>query len=357
MQTTTNDKKSSCPFHSYDVDLYADDVIANQQTHFRAMRELGPVIWLPKHGNFAITRHAELLQALNNWQVFSSAQGVAADDFGCEFSKGGTLASDPPLHDELRKFSVAPLRPSVIEKDRPAIQKEAASLIDTLIEKPDFDGVSDFAQHLPLTMVRDFVGLPQQAQEYMLPIATAGFDVLGCQNERGQKALGVLTELVANVESSMQPEMLKPDSWSAKLVQQAMAGELNPEYVPLIMRDYLGPSLDTTISVTAQLIHQLGVNPEQWEMIKADPSLIPNAVLEGVRLASPVRSFTRAVTQDFEIGGVTLPKGARVMMLYACANRDERQFENPDKFDITRDTNKHLGFGSGIHICEGMHLA
>jgi len=174
----------SCPFPSYDVDLYADDVIADQFRHFRAMRELGPVVWLPKHGNFAITRHAELSQALLNWKIFSSAQGVAGDDFGCEFAKGGTLASDPPVHDALRKVSVAPLRPSALESDKPAIQLEAVKLIDALVERGSFDGVIDFARHLPLTMVRDFVGLPAEAKAAMLPLASAGCEVLGCARGR-----------------------------------------------------------------------------------------------------------------------------------------------------------------------------
>lgn len=357
MKNENDNGQPRCPFPSYDVDLYADDVIEDQFRHFSAMRELGPVVWLPQHGNFAITRHAELSQALLNWQVFSSAQGIAGDDFGCEFAKGGTLASDPPVHDELRKVSVAPLRPSALESDKPAIQLEAVKLIDALVERDSFDGVIDFARYLPLTMVRDFVGLPEEAKEAMLPLAAAGFDVLGCQNARGQAGLQVFEELTPAMQASMSPEKLKPGSWSAQLLQQAMEGSLAPELVPAIMMDYLGPSLDTTISVTGQLIYHLGKNPDQWEKLKQDPSLIPNAVLEGVRLASPVRSFTRTVTEDFDIGGVTLPKGARVMMLYACANRDERVFAEPDRLDVTRDASKHLGFGMGIHICEGQHLA
>lgn len=349
--------KGSCPFPSYDVDFYDDDFIKSQYEHFRIMRDLGPVIWLPKNGNFAITRHAEVAQALLNWRVFSSAEGVAGDDFGCEFARGGTLTSDGPVHDQLRKISAAPLRPSALDSDRPAILKEAASLIDALVERGSFDGVFDLARHLPLTLVRDFVGLPDEASEHMLTFAAAGFDLLGCQNERGQAGLDMLAKLMPAMQMNLNPATLKPGSWAIKLFERVASGEMPPELVPAIMPDYLGPSLDTTISVTSQLIYHLGKNPEQWNKLREDPSLIPNAVLEGVRIASPVRSFTRTVTEDFEIGGVSLPKGARVMMLYACANRDERQFPNADCLEVTRDTTGHLGFGTGIHICEGQHLA
>lgn len=342
---------------SYDVDLYDDDVIANQQAHFRKMRELGPVIWLPHHGNYAVTRYAELSDALRNWEVFSSASGVAGDEFGCQFSRGGTLTSDPPLHDKLRKVSGAPLRPARLDAYRGDIQAEAAELIDRLIQRGDFDGILDFARHLPLTMVTEFVGLPEEGRENMLSWAAAGFDVLGCQNARGQKGLETVKGMRDWIIKNVRPETMKPGSWSAELAELAANGDIPQEYVPLIMRDYLGPSLDTTISATGQLIYQLGRNRDQWNLLRENPSLIPTAVSEAVRLASPVRSFTRTTTQDIELCGVSIPKGARVMMLYASANRDERQFENPDAFDVTRTNTGHLGFGQGIHICAGQHLA
>ncbi|MFC6674267.1 cytochrome P450 [Marinobacterium aestuariivivens] len=123
------------------------------------------------------------------------------------------------------------------------------------------------------------------------------------------------------------------------------------------MRDYINPSLDTTISATGQAIKFFADDPEQWDLVRQYPSLIPNAVEEVVRLASPARAFSRYVAEDTEIGGVALPQGARVLVVYASANRDERKFPNPDKFDVHRDTHDHVGFGHGVHMCMGMHLA
>jgi cytochrome P450 len=91
--------------------------------------------------------------------------------------------------------------------------------------------------------------------------------------------------------------------------------------------------------------------------LRREPAFIPNACNEAVRLGSPIRSLTRTVTTNFEIGGAVLPKGARVMMVYASANRDERKFPSPDRFDVTRANAGHLGFGNGIHMCAGMRLA
>ena len=97
--------------------------------------------------------------------------------------------------------------------------------------------------------------------------------------------------------------------------------------------------------------------PDQWDKIRADASLIPNAVEEAVRLATPIRAFTRYAIEDVEVSGHVIPKGKRVIVCYASANRDARKYDNPDDFDVTRDVHDHLGFGQGVHMCMGMHLA
>ena len=151
--------------------------------------------------------------------------------------------------------------------------------------------------------------------------------------------------------------MLKPGSWTRRLFDLVREGALPAELAPVSMRDYLNPSLDTTISATGQLIWQLGRNPDQWALLRSRPDFARNAANEAVRMASPVRSFSRHTARSVELGGAVIPQGARVMMVFASANRDERVFERPDDFDITRNPRHHLGFGSGIHMCVGMHLA
>jgi len=180
---------------------------------------------------------------------------------------------------------------------------------------------------------------------------------LGVQNERGRAALPVFMEQRKFLQTHATPDRFKPGSWSRRLYDLVDKGELAAELAPVCMRDYLNPSLDTTISATGQLIWQLGANPEQWSLLRANPSLARNAANEAVRLASPVRSFSRHTSRQIEVEGYAIPEGARVMMLFASANRDERVFERPDAFDITRNPRHHLGFGKGIHMCMGMHLA
>ena len=120
---------------------------------------------------------------------------------------------------------------------------------------------------------------------------------------------------------------------------------------------YVIPSLDTTILAKGHLLANLARNPDQWALLRERPELIPAAVLEGVRRDSVLRWFSRVAARDYEVGGATVPQGARVMLLYGCANRDERHYDDPDRFDVTRDARDHLAWGTGPHMCAGMHLA
>jgi len=120
----------------------------------------------------------------------------------------------------------------------------------------------------------------------------------------------------------------------------------------------MDPGLDTTVSASGHLIYYRARDPAALAALKAIRSLIPAAGHEPIRLGTPIRSFTRHLARDVTEAHVALPKDARVMMLFASANRDQRVFDNPDHFDMTRkNARRHLGFGAGVHMCVGMHLA
>jgi cytochrome P450 len=341
----------------YEADFYSDAFILDPHPRYAEMRALGPVVWMARHGNYALTRYDEVRAALRNHKVFSSARGVAADQFGCDFMKGNTIGSDPPFHDLMRATMIAPLTPTAIEAIRPRIERGAEHLIDRLVARGSFEGIRDLARHLPLTIVTELVGLPEDGRENMLSWAAGGFDIFGVQNERGRRGVETVQGMREYILAKAVPGRLKPGSWTARIFELAARGEIPGEICPLLVRDYIGPSLDTTIAATGQLVYQLGKNPDQFERLRREPALIPNASNEAVRLSSPIRSLTRTLTADCEIGGTVLPADARVMMVYASANRDERKFDRPDQFDVTRASADHLGFGNGIHMCAGMRLA
>ena len=121
--------------------------------------------------------------------------------------------------------------------------------------------------------------------------------------------------------------------------------------------DYVAPALDTTILAAGEMLWRLAVTPGAYGAIRDNPELIKGVVNEAVRMGSPIRGFTRLATQDFDVGGQTIPAGDRALILFASANRDERRYDAPDAFDINRNPRDHVGWGHGPHVCVGMHLA
>lgn len=342
----------------YEPDIYSDQAIADPYPHYAALRQLASAVLLPAHDLWAISRYDDVRAVLNDSESFSSAHGVAANDVVNEMAQGTTLFSDPPLHQKLRQVITRPLVPAAVEELRQQIGEAADALIERLVARKSFDGVVDLARFLPISIVSTLVGLPEQGRENMLDWAAATFELLGPMNERATSAMDKFVELVTYARTEAGSQNVRPGSWAARIYQAADDGLVSQVQATSLLLDYLGPSLDTTIFATGHMLHLFATNPEQWKRLKQEPDLINNAVRETIRLESPIRGFTRYVTRDTVIGDSHVAEGSRVLVLYASANRDERKWEAPDRFDIARaNTTQHLGFGSGRHICAGMHLA
>ena len=215
----------------------------------------------------------------------------------------------------------------------------------------------ELAPYLPLNIVRDLVGLSEQGRERMLDWAAATFELMGDCRDRRAAAFADLVQLRQYLDTHATRDKLAPGGLAARIFEVGDAKGLMPEHCSHLMRDYIAPSLDTTISAIGYAVLLFARNPEQWVRLRAEPELLGNAIEEIVRLNSPIRAFSRYVAEDTEVAGVSLRHGARVLMVYGAANRDPRRFEDPDRFDIGRNVRGHVGFGHGVHTCMGMHLA
>lgn len=340
-----------------DIDLFSDDVLLNPYPAYAQIREMGPVVWLRRVGLHIFTRFDDVKDALARPDLFTSAQGVMMNDRMNDTLRGIVLCSDDPEHDRMRKVLIAPLLPKALQDLKDRIAGEAEALIERLVAKKHFDAATELAQHLPVTIVSELVGLPAEGRERMLDWAKANFDCFGPMNERAIDAFPIVDEMVRYAFTECVPGKLKPDGWAARIWAAAERGEIRQEQCPVMMNDYMGPSLDTTIFATQAAIRLFAENPEQWDIIRETPSLIPNAVNEVLRIESPIQNFSRVTTQPFEIGGVTLAPGTRVIVSYGAANRDPRKWEDPARFDVHRRAMDHVGFGHGVHRCIGNNLA
>jgi len=261
-----------------------------------------------------------VVEVLRGADRFISGRGLSLNDDVNKLLIGNSLNSDSPEHEQRRSVTAVPIMPKNIAPLEDYIHTTAENLAEALVVKERFDAISDFAVVLPLAIVVDLVGLSDEGKDEMLNWASAAFNLFEGFNQRSRDAFADLQGLQ-------------------------------------MMRDYINPSLDTTVSVAGFAAYYFAKHPDQWDLLRAQPDLVPNAVEEIVRLATPIRAFSRYVAKDTEIQGVPVPQGSRVIAVYASANRDETQFENPDQFDVTRNLRKHLGFGHGKHTCMGLHLA
>ena len=339
-----------------DIDLFCDETLIDPYPRYRELRNLGAAVWLRPTGMFALSRFEDVRNALRNWQVFSSAHGAAMNEPINQAIAGNTLGSDPPLHDKLRNVLVRPLSPPAMRDVTALIEAQAESLVERLVARKTFDAATDLAQFLPITVVSHLVGLPERGRERMLEWGSAAFDSLGPANERCQSAAQTAMGLV-HYALQLERAAVRPGSWAALAFEAAERGEITLQQARGLILDYVAPSLDTTIFATSSAIWLFALHPEQWNEIRDNPALIPAAINEVLRIESPIQIFSRYVTRNTEVDGVPIRQGSRALIMYGSANRDERKWEEPERFDIHRKAAEQLAFGHGEHLCVGLPLA
>jgi cytochrome P450 len=341
----------------YRPDIYATDAIVDPYPHYARLRELGRVVWLPKQRAYALPRFAECKAVLRDDETFISGSGVALNRFANRLSRGTTLNSDGAEHDQRRKLVAHRMLPGALREISDGVDEQAAQVVQAAIGKGEVDGVADLACALPLAVVPDLVGWPRDQRDDLLAWGGATFDVLGPLNRHWVRSLLSSVQMLRFARRVVRRRSVIEGSLGHDVLIAADNKKLAHRECPPLMVDYVAPSLDTTISAISSALHLFAMFPEQWEILKGDPELIPNAVNEIVRYESPLRAFSRKAVQDTTISGTQIPAESRVLVIYASANRDEREWEQPDRFDVRRDANRQLGFGHGSHACAGQGLA
>ncbi|HVW33734.1 MAG TPA: cytochrome P450 [Acidimicrobiia bacterium] len=340
------DQPAGCP--SSEVDLWADDVLGDPWPSYAALRAAGPVVWLSRHGLAALPRYGEVHAVLADWRRFSSAQGVGVSDMGNGLGES-IIASDPPNHTDYRRVLVEQLTSGALSEPEVAeVSATATRFAEGICRAGTFDAVADLARPYSLTVVADLLGLPPAGREDYPGLAERAFNLFGPDGPRVADGLAAFAEILQRAV----------DAPGSALVPGRRADRLCRMERPLSLISYTWPGIDTTVNGLASALVLFARHPDAWAAIRADRSLIPGAFAEVLRLHTPVQYFTRWVTESVSLNGVELPAGTRVLLMYGSANRDERRFPDPDRFDIRRpEASSHLAFGRGIHLCVGMHLA
>jgi cytochrome P450 len=341
----------------YRPNLYSKQAIVDPYPHYTRVRELGPVVWLTKQRVYALPRFAECKAVLRDDKTFVSGNGVGLNPVWNRLSRGTTLNSDGTEHDQRRKLVAHRLLPRALRAMSDVVEQQADQIVASVVASQDVDAITDLARALPLSVVPDLVGWPEDGRKNLLRWGAATFDAAGPINLYTAKAAPASLQMRRFAKHVVRRRSVIDGSMGHDILAAADEGKLSLSGCSALMIDYLVPSLDTTISGIANALALFAMHPDQWELLRAEPSLLPNAINEVLRYESPLRAFSRRVTQDSVIGAVRIPAGARVLVLYASANRDEREWAAPDAFDIRRDANRQLGFGYGTHACAGQGLA
>lgn len=348
----------SCP--ELDIDPFHPDFLANPFGSHSALRDAGPLVWLPAIGCYAMARYAEVQAALKDWETFVSARGVGLADFAREEPwrpPSLLLETDPPVHDRTRGLMNRVASLGALRKEMPEWQCKADQFVLSLAGSGPFDAIPKLAEAFPLSVFPDLIGLREDGREDLIPYATAAFNAFGPRNALLADAMEAARDSAVWVNESCKREHLRAGGWGMQVYEAADRGECTHDEAERLVRSFLTAGVDTTVNGIAALLHALAEFPEEYAQLRAEPGFAKKAVEETLRWGGVVQTFFRTTSRAVTVAEQTIPEGAKVLLFLAAANRDPRRWDEPESFRVTRQASGHVGFGFGIHQCLGQMVA
>jgi cytochrome P450 len=354
-------------------DLYSHEFrVATHETYAR-MREESPVHLQPGLDGetpiWFVTRYDDVVEMLTDNDRFvvdpklaltpAELEAHVAELAADERASENLLAKDGDDHRRLRRLVTKAFTPRIVEQLRPRIQQIADDLIDEVEARGNMELVDDFAFPLPITVIAELLGVPVEDRErfrvwssnVVMPALTPEDREIA--QRRGDEFIAYLDDLFAQRRAVPTEDLI-----SALVQAEDGSDTLSPNELSSMVVLLIVAGHETTVSLITSAVHALLSNPDQLAELRADLALMPSAVEELLRFDSPVeRTITRWVAQDTELGGRRLERGNLVIAVISSANRDASQFPDPEKLDLGRADNKHVGFGRGPHYCLGAPLA
>lgn len=319
---------------------------------FAWMREEAPVYWDDATGIWGLTRYADIMAVSKDAATFCSGKGSRPDS-----SVPSMINTDPPDHNRRRGIVSAGFTPRRVQAHEPFLRRKVDALIDAVISRGECDFVRDLATPLPMSMIGELMGLPEDDYDKLLHWS----DIFATGGDEIREEVG--------------PAVIDYAHYIMQIIERRRGGEAE-DLVSLVMNaEFDGERLDdndlifetmlilvggdeTTRHVLSGGLEAFMRNRDQWEALRDDRSLLPGAVEEMLRWVTPIQNMNRTATRDVELGGQSIREGDRMLLLYPSGNRDERVFPDAGRFDIRRHPNQHMAFGGyGRHHCLGAQLA
>jgi cytochrome P450 len=325
---------------------------------YRRLRDEAPAYLDPERGFWALSRHDDVRAAIDDWPTFSSSEGITL-----ERGSGGVepmlIEMDPPRHTELRALvsrAFTPKRVAELEDPTRALARE---LVDGFGSRDRVDVIGDFAAKLPMAVISVMLGVPREDQDRLREWSDAmlhreeGSSDLTPEGIAGATRLhGYFQDLIADRRTHPRDDLA-----GALVLAQEDDRALSANEVLGFCFLLIIAGNETTTKLLGNAVYWLAAFPDERARVLTDPGLVPAAVEETLRFDTSTQALARVLTRDLELHGTTLPAGAKGLLLFGSANRDERRWDQPDAFVVDRNPAGHLAFGHGIHHCLGAALA
>lgn len=359
-----------------DIDLSSDNLWTAPEPYreavFKKLRDERPVSFhrepdyggMSGPGYWALTRYDDVSFASRHPDVFLSGPGVAIIDLSEEFREllGSIIVMDRPRHTRLRLLISRGFTPRMVARVEDYVRSCARDLVRDVAPRGECDFVVDLAAKLPLRIICDMLGIPREDHEQIFhwtnAILSGGDEEYGGTIEAAYEASYGLWHYAQDLGE--QRRQNPKDDITTTLMQAEVEGhQLTPQEFGSFFVLLVVAGNETTRNLIAHGMLEFTRHPDQWAALRADfPDRIDGAIEELLRWATPIIHFRRTATEDVELSGQLIKAGDKVVLWYNSANRDERNFDRPFEFDITRWPNEHVSFGAGgPHFCLGAHLA
>ncbi|GAA1218159.1 cytochrome P450 [Pseudonocardia alaniniphila] len=350
-----------------DLDPFSLDMIRDPYPAYEAIREAGPVVRLERYGTWASARYGAIRSILLDSPSFCSGAGTGFTNLNEE--KGWRppsplLEADPPEHSRTRRVVAGVLSAAAVQRLEETAAAVADEMVAQLPQDEPFDAMADLARAFPTRVFADAVGLPTQGRENLHPYARVVFNAKGPRERADGLGSTLFQEAMAQagasrewVEQYCRAENLAADGLGAQIHERAAAEGFSSDVGGLLVRSFLSAGIDTTVYALGNALWCLAGHPDQYAAMCSQPDGSRAAFEETLRFESADQWIFRTTAREVELDGVALGEGEKVMLLLAGANRDPRQWTDPDVYDVTRRSTGHLTFGYGIHACLGMAFA
>lgn len=354
-QASTTSRTWTAPLNVLDPFLYVGDPYPAYQW----LRDEAPVYWDPVNEIWCISRHHDVLSIERDTERFSSARGSRPL---IEMS-ASMINRDDPRHKQQRKLVSARFSPRAVARHEERVRALAVDLLTAAKARGTVDVVAEIAAPLPAMVIAELLGFDRALWRKCLEWSERTMSSAGFRNDDPRQPAGspeaigefvaAFSELIRARRSDPQDDLIS--AWIHGTVdgQPLDTAEIIQEGLLL-----LDGGAETTRSVIGQTVWNLARFPDQRDILRADPSMLAStAVEEFIRYATPILNMRRTVTVDHELHGQRLRAGDQVLLMYGAANSDEREFDEPQRFDVTRHRGSHVAFGFGTHLCLGANLA